>query len=111
LPRGADAVAMVEHTDLVDDMEPSIDLRRAVAPGQFISYAGSDIARGEVVLRRGSRIGSREIGMLAACGIAAVKVVRKPNVAVLSTGDELVAPGEPLAPAEVYDSHGAIIAA
>ena len=76
---------------------PAIDLRRAVAPGQFVSYAGSDIARGEVVLRRGTRIGSREIGMLAACGIAAVEVVRKPNVAVLSTGDELVAPGDPLA--------------
>jgi molybdopterin molybdotransferase/putative molybdopterin biosynthesis protein len=111
LPRGADAVAMVEHTDLVDDTVPSIDLRRAVAPGQFISYAGSDLARGEVVLRRGTRIGSREIGMLAACGIAALAVVRKPNVAVLSTGDELVAPGDALKPAEVYDSNGAIIAA
>jgi putative molybdopterin biosynthesis protein len=121
LPRGADAVAMVEHTDLVgdvaragdggDETAPAIDLRRAVAPGQFVSYAGSDIARGEVVLRRGTRVGSREIGMLAACGIAAVEVVRKPTVAVLSTGDELVAPGDPLAPAKVYDSNGAIIAA
>ncbi len=111
LPRGADAVAMVEHTDLVDHAAPAIDLRRTVAPGQLISYAGSDIARGEVVLRRGTRIGSREIGMLAACGIAAVAVVGKPNVAVLSTGDELVAPGEALKPAGVYDSNGAIIAA
>jgi putative molybdopterin biosynthesis protein len=111
LPRGADAVAMVEHTDLIDDAVPVIDLRRTVAPGQFISYAGSDIARGEVVLRRGTRIGSREIGMLAACGIAALEVVRRPNVAVLSTGDELVAPGEALQPAGVYDSNGAIIAA
>jgi putative molybdopterin biosynthesis protein len=117
LPRGADAVAMVEHTDLVEDTnivgetEPTIDLRRAVAPGQFISYAGSDIARGEVVLRRGTRVGSREIGMLAACGIAALEVVGKPKVAVLSTGDELVAPGDALKPAGVYDSNGAIIAA
>jgi putative molybdopterin biosynthesis protein len=111
LPRGADAVAMVEHTDLVDDAVPAIDLRRAVAPGQFVSYAGSDLARGEVVLRRGTRIGSREIGMLAACGIAAVEVVRKPKVAVLSTGDELVAPGQFLERAGVYDSNGAIIAA
>ena len=86
-------------------------MRRAAAPGQFISYAGSDIARGEVVLRRGARIGSREIGMLAACGIAEVDVVRRPRVAVLSTGDELVPPGEPLRPAAVYDSNGAIVAA
>src|SRR6516164_9769621 len=93
LPRGADAVAMVEHTHLVDGAEPLIDLHRAVSPGQLVSHAGSDIARGEVVLRRGGRIGSREIGMLAACGIASVEVVRKPRVAVISTGDELVAHG------------------
>jgi putative molybdopterin biosynthesis protein len=112
LPRGADAVVMVEYTELIDDAgAPAIDVRRAVAPGQFISYAGSDIARGEVVLRRNTRISSREIGMLAACGLAEVEVVRKPKVAVLSTGDELVAPGGTLAPARVYDSNGAIIAA
>ena len=112
VPRGADAVVMVEHTELVDEEgAPAIDLRRTVAPGQFISYAGSDIARGEVVLRRKSGISSREIGMLAACGIAAVDVVRRPKVAVLSTGDELIVPGGALAPARVYDSNGAIIAA
>ncbi len=112
IPRGADAVAMIEHTDLIDDADvPAIDLCRAAAPGQFVSYAGSDIARGETVLRGGARIGSREIGMLAACGIAEVEVVRRPKVAVLSTGDELVTPGKALKPAGVYDSNGAIIAA
>ena len=110
LPRGADAVVMVEHTEVIDDAL-SIALHRAVAPGQFISYAGSDIARGEILLRRGARIGSREIGMLAACGLGAVDVVRRPKVAVLSTGNELIRPGDPLRPAGVYDSNGAIIAA
>ena len=112
LPRGADAVVMIEHTELVeDDGMPAIDVRRALAAGQFISYAGSDIARGEVVLRRKTRLSSREIGMLAACGLAEIDVVRRPKVAVLSTGDELTAPGVALGPAGVYDSNGAIIAA
>jgi len=111
IPRGADAVVMIEHTELIEDGSPRIELRRAAAPGQFISYAGSDIARGETLLRRGTRIGSREIGMLAACGLASIDVVRRPKVAVISTGDELVALGSPLKPAGVYDSNGAIIAA
>jgi putative molybdopterin biosynthesis protein len=112
IPRGADAVVMIEHTELIEgDDAPAIEVRRGVASGQFISYAGSDIARGETLLRKGTRIGSREIGMLAACGLAAVDVVRRPRVAVLSTGDELVELGRPLRPAGVYDSNGAILAA
>lgn len=110
LPRGADAVVMIEHTELIESI-PAIELRRAAAPGQFIAYAGSDIARGETLLRRSQVIGSREIGMLAACGLAAVDVVRRPKVGVLSTGDELMALGEPARPGGVYDSNGAILAA
>jgi putative molybdopterin biosynthesis protein len=110
LPRGADAVVMIEQTDLIESI-PAIELRRAATPGQFISYAGSDIARGETLLRRGQVIGSREIGMIAACGVSAVDVVRRPKVAVLSTGDELTALGDNLRPGGVYDSNGAILAA
>lgn len=112
VPRGADAVVMIEHTEFVETPGgPAVDVRRAVAAGQFISYAGSDIARGETLLRRGTRIGSREVGMLAASGFASVDVIRRPRVAVLSTGDELMQPGDPVRPAAVYDSNGAILAA
>ena len=112
IPRGANAVVMVEWTELAETAQgPAIDITRAVSPGQFIGFAGADIARGETLLRRGQTIGAGEIGMLAACGLAAVDVVRRPRVAILSTGDELVALGQPLPPAGVYDSNGAILAA
>jgi putative molybdopterin biosynthesis protein len=109
VPRGADAIVMVEHTQ--PSGSRAIEIRRAASPGQFVSYAGSDIARGEALLRAGTIIGSREIGMLAACGIAQILVARRPRVAIISTGDELVQPGERLGPAAIYDTNGAIVTA
>jgi putative molybdopterin biosynthesis protein len=112
VPRGADAVIMVEHTETRDDDGSTvIEVRRAAAAGQFIAFAGSDLARGETVLRTGQVLTSREIGMLAAVGCAAVEVWRRPLIAIISTGDEIVAPGEPIRPGAVYDSNAAILSA
>jgi len=108
LPRGADAVVMVEHTDLDGG---NVQVRRAATAGENVSYAGTDIARGETVLRAGQVLSSREIGVLAALGLAEVGVWRKPRVAIFSTGNEIVAPGAPLPTGAVYDSNAAIIGA
>ncbi len=111
VPRGADAVVLVEDTELVElEGEDAVSIRRPVAPGSFITFAGTDVGRGETVLRAGQVLSSREIGVLAALGLAEVPVYRRPRVAVISTGDEVVAPGQELAPGCVYDSNGAIIA-
>jgi putative molybdopterin biosynthesis protein len=112
LPRGADAVVMIEHTDTRDaGDEPLVEVRRPVAPGENVAAAGGDIARGETVLRAGQVLTSREIGSLAAIGLARIPVWRRPRVAIISTGDELIPPGERARPGGVYDSNGAILAA
>jgi putative molybdopterin biosynthesis protein len=108
LPRGADAVVMVEYTDVE---EGQVQIRRVATPGENVSYAGTDIARGETVLRAGQALSSREIGVLAALGRVEVGVYRKPRVAIFSTGNEIVAPGAPLPTGAVYDSNAAIIGA
>jgi putative molybdopterin biosynthesis protein len=112
LPRGADAVVMVEHTEAVEkEGRTLIEVRRPASPGQFIAFAGSDLARGETVVREGRLLTSREIGMLAAVGCARVEVYRRPRVAIISTGNEVVAPGQPIRPGAVYDSNAAILGA
>lgn len=155
IPRGADAVVMVEDTDVVEGRGQKSELggqksevggqrsevgakeqttndkrqktkdqsgirnpqsamlriTRAVAPGANITFAGTDVARGETVLRGGRRITSREIGVLAAIGTERVPVFSKPRVAVISTGDEIVPPGTERPPGFVYDSNLAILSA
>jgi putative molybdopterin biosynthesis protein len=109
LPRGADAVLPVEQTDIEDDGATLI-VRRPVVPGENISFAGTDIGTGELVLFAGTRLTSRDTGVLAAIGVPEVPVVGRPRVAVISTGDEVAQPGDPMRPGLVYDSNGRIIA-
>ena len=107
VPRGADAVVMVEDTDM---RAGELYVTRAVTPGTGISFAGTDITAGETVLRRGRVLTSRDTGVLAAIGVDHVNVWRKPIVAILSTGDEIIAPGNPMQPAKVYDSNAQVLA-
>ncbi|MCA9153314.1 MAG: molybdopterin biosynthesis protein [Planctomycetales bacterium] len=115
MPRGADAVVMVEHADeeLVDANDDSgrqLVVRRAVTAGAHVAYAGTDIAAGETVVRRGETLTSRETGVLAAIGVIEVAVWRRPRVGILSTGDEIIAPGMPMRAGLVYDSNARVLA-
>jgi len=107
VPRGADAVVMVEHAETRGS---ELRIARAVTAGSGISFAGTDITAGETVLRRETLLTSRDTGVLAAIGVARVNVWRKPIVAILSTGDEIIAPGDPMQPAKVYDSNAQVLA-
>ena len=107
MPRGADAVVMIEHADVRGH---ELRIGRAVAAGSGVSFAGTDITAGEMVLRRGQVLTSRDTGVLAAIGVATVDVWLKPIVAILSTGDEIIAPGQPMTPARIYDSNAQILA-
>ena len=111
VPRGADAVVMVEQTEIERGERLALRIRRSMTAGQNITFAGTDIARGETVLRAGVRLTSREIGVLAAIGRANVEVFRKPRVAILSTGDEIIAPGSVPRPGSVFDSNAPTLAA
>jgi putative molybdopterin biosynthesis protein len=104
VPRGADAVLMVE--DAAEDPDGSVRALRAVHPGENLTQAGTDLARGECVGRRGDLLTPREIAVLAACGVAAVPVLPVPRVAVISTGDEIVGPGAAMAEGLVRDVNG-----
>ena len=112
LPRGADAVVPVEMTDIEGEpgSEQTLVVRGSRVPGAALSFAGTDMGRGETVLFSGTRLTSRETGLLAAIGRDELVVYRRPRVAVISTGDEIVQPGEAMRPGLVYDSNGRILA-
>lgn len=100
LPTGADAVVMVEHTNRQKD---KVFIRHPISKGENMMEAGSDIRKGEKVLRKGKLLASREIGVLAAIGLTEVTVYKRPIVAILSTGAEVVEPGKNLSPGKIYD--------
>jgi putative molybdopterin biosynthesis protein len=102
LPRGADAVVMVEHAYVRDGQ---LYIQRPVTAGAAVTFAGTDIAAGELVLYRGTLLTSRETGVLAAIGRAAINVWRRPRVAIISTGNELIPPGASMRPGLIYDSN------
>jgi molybdenum cofactor synthesis domain-containing protein len=106
MPKGADAVVMVEHTIAE---RGAVRVYRAVAPGENVVGRASEVKRGEVVLRAGRRLTPQVIGTLAAVGVKKVKVFRRPAVAVISSGAELARPGSRLAPGKVYDVNGPAI--
>ena len=100
MPKGADAVVMVEHSETKGD---SVRVFSAVAKNANTMKAGTDIKNGEMVLKSGTLLGSREIGVLAALGIAEAVVYTIPCVAVFSTGPEVTEPGKALVSGKIYD--------
>ncbi|MEM2094459.1 MAG: molybdopterin biosynthesis protein [Candidatus Bathyarchaeia archaeon] len=102
MPRGANAVVMVEYTRTNGEVE----VFHAVAPGENVMAAGSDIMAGELVLRVGEVLTPRETGVLAAIGNDPVKVYRKPKVAIISTGNEIVLSRGPLPYGKIFDING-----
>jgi molybdopterin molybdotransferase len=109
LPRGADAVVMVEYTNEMPD--GTLEVRRPVAPGENVLHPGEDVKAKEVLFPAGKRLRSQDIGLLAALGVTRVEVRRRPRVAVLSSGDEIVPITQKPAPGRVRDANAYLVAA
>lgn len=108
VPAGADAVVPLEE---VEQRGGQILIKREINPGENIREAGEDIKRGEIIVRKGNRLKTPELGLLAACGFNRVSVYRLPQVAVIITGNELCEPGERLQPGRIYNSNAVILKA
>jgi molybdenum cofactor synthesis domain-containing protein len=106
IPRGANAVIMVEHSA---ELEKTVQIFRAVSPGENITRRGSEIKRGMKVLKEGRVITPQVLGTIAAVGKKIVKIYSPPKVAVISSGDELISAGSNLGPGKIYDVNGPAI--
>ncbi len=109
LPEGADAVAPIEWIE--SKSQRMIEVPRAVVDGHSVRAAGSDVAPGTEVLAAGTRIGPAQIGAAASLGRSTLRCAALPRVAIVTTGSELRRPGEQLAPGDIYDSNGPLLAA
>lgn len=108
LPTGADSVVMVEYTERKGD---SVEIYKAAAPGQNIMSAGADIQEGELIVRKGSQLTSRELAVLGAIGISKIEVIKKPKVGIFSSGDEVISANQELQPGKLYDINSIAISA
>lgn len=102
IPKGADAVLMQEYVDVAD---AGIGTERKVESGQNIRTRGQDLSAGTIALHKGARLRPQELGLLASLGIAAVRIRRPVRVAILTTGDELIDPGQPPAPGKIFNTN------
>lgn len=109
LPEGADAVVMLEYTELLD--EKALLISRMTAPGENVITAGEDIQAGQCVIKAGQRLAPQHIAALAACGCINIRVRKKIKVAIISTGDELVDADQPIKAGQVRDINSHVLAA
>lgn len=106
MPTGANAVVMVEETDRCGD---EVEVRKPVTPSENVIHSGTDIARGDLILREGKKLTPMELAKLAACGLDKVEVYCGARVGIISTGPELVPPGRDLGPSQIYDINASLI--
>lgn len=101
MTKGSNSVVMVEYTNPIQDNK--VLIYKPVSPGENVLAAGTDIMAGELILRKGAEITAREVAILSAVGIDRVKVIKKPVVAIISTGNEIIEPGKELSYGKIYD--------